>query len=41
MYWQEQNRSDPKVLVGKPVVRGIRLSVDFIPKLFAAEWTQD
>jgi len=32
--------SDPEVLVGKPVVKGTRLAVDFLLGLFAAGWTQ-
>ena len=32
--------SDPHVLRGKPVVRGTRLSVDFLLGLFASGWTQ-
>ncbi len=31
----ERISSDPKVLLGKPVVRGTRLSVDFILNLLA------
>ena len=31
---------DPAVLVGKPVVRGTRLSVDFIIGLMADEWNE-
>jgi uncharacterized protein (DUF433 family) len=31
---------DPKVLVGKPVIRGTRLSVEFIIGLLAAGWTE-
>jgi uncharacterized protein (DUF433 family) len=34
------HHSDPEVLVGKPVVRGSRLSVDFILSLFAQGWTE-
>jgi uncharacterized protein (DUF433 family) len=30
---------DPKVLVGKPVIRGTRLSVEFILDLLANDWT--
>ena len=30
---------DPKVLVGKPLVRGTRLSVEFILDLLANDWT--
>lgn len=31
--------SDPKVLVGKPVVKGSRLAVEFIIELLAKGWT--
>jgi uncharacterized protein (DUF433 family) len=31
---------DPKVLVGKPVIRGARLSVEFIIGLMADGWTE-
>ena len=41
MGWQEQIHSDPKILGGKPVVKGTRLSVEFILELFAAGWTED
>ena len=37
--WQERIVVDPKVLVGKPLVRGTRLSVEFILDLLANEWT--
>ena len=30
---------DPKILTGKPVIRGTRLSVEFIVGLLAAGWT--
>ncbi len=40
MYWQEYIHSDPEILLGKPVIRGTRLSVDFILGLFAAGWTE-
>lgn len=38
--WQDYVHADPKVLVGKPVVKGTRLSVDFVLGLFAAGWTE-
>ena len=38
--WQERIVVDPEVLVGKPVVKGTRLAVDFILGLFAAGWTE-
>ncbi|MBW4495790.1 MAG: DUF433 domain-containing protein [Oscillatoria princeps RMCB-10] len=40
MDWREYIHSDPKILVGKPVVKGTRLSVEFILGLFAAGWTE-
>ncbi len=41
MDWQRFIHSDPEVLAGKPVVRGTRLSVDFLLDLFAAGWTAE
>jgi len=38
--WKEYIHSDPDILVGKPVVKGTRLSVEFILGLFAAGWTE-
>ncbi len=40
MEWREYVHSDPDILVGKPVVKGTRLSVDFILRLFASGWTR-
>ena len=37
--WQERIVVDPKVLVGKPVIKGTRLSVEFILDLLANDWT--
>ena len=31
---------DPQVLAGKPVVRGTRLSVEFVVGLFADGWSE-
>jgi uncharacterized protein (DUF433 family) len=39
MDWKPYIHSDPKILLGKPVVRGTRLSVEFILGLFAEGWT--
>jgi len=41
MGWQDHIHSDPEVLLGKPVVKGTRLSVEFLLGLLAAGWTQD
>ena len=40
MDWREYIHSDPEVLLGKPVVKGTRLSVEFLLSLFAAGWTE-
>jgi uncharacterized protein (DUF433 family) len=39
MRWQDRITVDPEVLVGKPIVRGTRLSVEFILGLVAQGWT--
>jgi len=31
---------DPKVLVGKPIIQGTRLSVEFVIGLMADEWSK-
>lgn len=41
MDWQDRIIVDSKVLVGKPVIKGTRLPVEFIVGLLAAGWTQD
>src|SRR5882757_2450398 len=41
MGWQDYIHSDPEVLLGKPVVKGTRLSVEFLLGLFAAGWTEE
>ena len=38
--WQERIVVDPEVLVGKPLVKGTRLSVDFIIGLLAEGWSE-
>lgn len=40
MEWRERIAVDPKVLVGKPVVRGTRLAVEFIVGLLAEGWSE-
>jgi uncharacterized protein (DUF433 family) len=39
--WQERIELNPEVLVGKPVVRGTRLAVEFIVDLLAQGWSED
>ena len=41
MNWQEHITADPEVLVGKPVVRGTRLAVEFILGLIAQGWPEE
>jgi uncharacterized protein (DUF433 family) len=38
--WQKHIHSDPGILLGKPVVKGTRLSVELILELFANGWTE-
>jgi uncharacterized protein (DUF433 family) len=38
--WQDRIVIDPEILVGKPVVRGTRLAVEFIIDLLAQGWTE-
>ncbi|GMV95223.1 MAG: hypothetical protein AMXMBFR82_50010 [Candidatus Hydrogenedentota bacterium] len=40
MNWEDRIIIDPNILVGKPVVRGTRLSVEFIVSLLAEGWTE-
>jgi len=40
MNWHDHIHSSPAILSGKPVVRGTRLSVDFLLRLLAAGWTE-
>jgi uncharacterized protein (DUF433 family) len=39
--WHDRITADPAVLVGKPVVRGTRLAVEFVLELIAAGWSFD
>lgn len=41
MDWRQYIHSDPEILVGKPIIKGTRLAVDFILDLFSAGWTQE
>lgn len=39
--WRDRITADPTVLVGKPVVRGTRLAVEFVLGLVASGWSFD
>ena len=38
--WKRYIHSNPDILVGKPVVRGTRLSVEFLLGLMAKGWSE-
>ena len=40
MAWQERIVIDPGILVGKPVVKGTRLAVEFVVDLLAQGWSE-
>jgi len=39
--WRDRITADPAILVGKPVVRGTRIAVEFVLELIAAGWSFD
>ena len=39
--WQQRIEIDPAILVGKPVIKGTRLAVEFLLDLMAEGWTQE
>lgn len=41
MNWRDYVVSDPEILVGKPAVKGTRLSVDLILDRLADGWTAE
>jgi uncharacterized protein (DUF433 family) len=40
MGWKDRVTIDPAILVGKPVIKGTRLAVEFVVELLAEGWTQ-
>ena len=40
MDWRNRIVVDPEILVGKPVIKGTRLAVEFIIDLLAQGWTE-
>jgi len=41
MKWEDRITLDPAIMVGKPVVKGTRLTVEFLVGLLADGWTQE
>ncbi|MEQ9217812.1 MAG: DUF433 domain-containing protein [Cyclobacteriaceae bacterium] len=41
MNWQERIVSDKNILLGKPSIKGTRISVDFILERLADGWTEE
>ena len=41
MEWHDRIIVDPQILVGKPVVKGTRLAVEFIVELLANGWSNE
>ncbi|MCF6237173.1 MAG: DUF433 domain-containing protein [Gammaproteobacteria bacterium] len=40
MNWKARISADTEVLAGRPIIKGTRLSVDFILSLFAEGWAE-
>ena len=41
MNWQHYIVSDKEILLGKPVIAGTRISVEYIIQLLAQGWTEE
>ena len=41
MKWQDYITSDKEILLGKPTIKGTRISVDHIVGLLAQGWTEE
>jgi uncharacterized protein (DUF433 family) len=41
MNWKDYIHSDENVLMGKPVIKGTRISVELILELLAGNWTEE
>lgn len=41
MDWQDRISVDPKVLVGKPVIKRTRIAVEFVVDLLGRGWTTE
>jgi len=41
MDWRDRIVADPKVLVGKPIIKGTRIAVEFLIELLAENWSRE
>jgi uncharacterized protein (DUF433 family) len=41
MHWHERIVIDPDILVGKPVIKGTRISVEFVIDLLGRGWSTE
>ncbi len=39
MKWQERIENNPEILVGKPVIKGTRIAVEFVIDLLGRGWS--
>ncbi len=39
--WEDRIAIDPKILVGKPVIKGTRIAIELLLELLAEGWTQE
>jgi len=40
MEWKDRITMDPAILVGKPVIKGTRIAVEFVIDLLAQDWPE-
>lgn len=41
MKWQDRIEVNPRVLTGKPIIKGSRIAVEFVIDLLGSGWTTD
>jgi uncharacterized protein (DUF433 family) len=41
MNWRDRITINPKILVGKPIIKGTRISVEFVMDLLGRGWTTE
>jgi uncharacterized protein (DUF433 family) len=41
MNWEDRITADPNILLGKAIIRGTRIAVEFLLELLAQGWSHD